>query len=497
MVAKKRASASPQSGESTLFVTAHRSAISIAVAAALGGAMALPAAAYAQDETDDGAMEEVVTYGKFRRSLVDAIDTKRNSSSIVEAISAEDIGKLPDSSIAESLARLPGLAGERRNGRTSGISVRGFKEDYVATTMNGRELLGIGDNRGVEYDLYPSEIISGVVVYKAPDASQTTQGIGGIVDLRTVRPLDANPYLVANANIEQNDLSSANPDFDDNGHRLALSFSDVFMDDTFGVALSVATTESPSQEQYFRGWGYPTESNGDAILGGHDSYVRSGILERDTIAGVIQYAPRDDLNITFDSLYIDFSEEKAFRGVEEGGAQWGTGNYTVTGSDNGIVTSGFFDDFRSVVRNDGERTNGKLLSAAINVEYDLDEDWGLTFDASYGDVEKAITNIESYSGVGRSGLTTQGPATGRTWTMGPTGAVYSAHPTVAAVDLTDFNTVLLAGPQAWGGSMQPLTQFQNAVASDGSTLQPPNAQDGFVNEPRFNEQLLTTRLEAG
>ncbi len=497
MVTKKRASASSDIGESTLSVIAHRSAISIAVAAALGGAIALPMAAHAQDDSDDGAMEEIVTYGKFRQSLVDAIDTKRNSSSIVEAISAEDIGKLPDSSIAESLARLPGLAGERRNGRTSGISVRGFKEDYVATTMNGRELLGIGDNRGVEYDLYPSEIISGVVVYKAPDATQTTQGIGGIVDLRTVRPLDSMPYLVANANIEQNDLSSANPDFDDNGHRLALSFSDVLMDDTFGVALSVATTESPSQEQYFRGWGYPSEGNGDAILGGHDSYVRSGILERDTIAGVIQYAPRDDLNITFDSLFIDFSEDKAFRGVEEGGAQWGTGNYTVTGSDNGLVTSGYFDDFRSVVRNDGERTKGQLMSAAINVEYDLDENWGLTFDASYGDVEKTITNIESYSGVGRSGLTTQGPATGRSWTMGPTGAVYSGHPTVAPVDLTDFNTVLLAGPQAWGGSMQPLTQFQNAVASEGSTLQPPNAQDGFVNEPRFNEQLLTTRIEAG
>lgn len=494
MVTKKRAGAASQTDDSSLFLTARRSAISVAVTAALGGAMAMPVAAVAQD--GDDVIEEVVTYGKFRKSLVDAIDTKRASSTIVEAISAEDIGKLPDSSIAESLARLPGLAGERRNGRTSGISVRGFKEDYVATTMNGRELLGIGDNRGVEYDLYPSEIISGVVVYKAPDATKTTQGIGGIVDLRTVRPLDESPYLVANANIEQNDLSSANPDFDDNGHRLALSFSNVLMDDTLGVALSVATTESPSQEQYFRGWGYPSEGNGDAILGGHDSYVRSGVLERDTLSAVIQFAPTDELDVTFDALYIDFSEEKAFRGVEEGGAQWGTGNYTVTDTNNGLVTSGYFDDFRSVVRNDGERLSGELLTAAVNIEYDLTDEWELGFDASYGDVSKEITNIESYSGVGRSGLTTQGPATGRTWTMGPTGAIYSDHPTVAPVDLTDFNTVLLAGPQAWGGSMQPLAQFQDAMASDGSILQPPNAQDGFINEPRFDEQLTTIRLDA-
>lgn len=494
MVTKKRDSVGPQSGDATLLMSARRNAVSMAVTAALTGAMAMPVTVHAQDDGDD-AIEEVVTYGKFRRSLVDAIGTKRDSQTIVEAISAEDIGKLPDSSIAESLSRLPGLAGERRNGRTSGISVRGFREDYVATTMNGRELLGIGDNRGVEYDLYPSEIISGVVVYKAPDATMTTQGIGGIVDLRTVRPLDNDPYVVVNANIEQNDLASANPDYDDNGHRLALSFSNTFVDDTLGVALSVATTESPSQEQHFRGWGYPSEGNGDAILGGHDSFVRSAVLERDTIAGVVQFDPTDELSITFDALYIDFSEEKALRGVEEGGAQWGTGNYTVTGSDSGLVTAGYFDDFLSVIRNDGERKEAELTSGAVNIKYDIN-DWTLGFDASYGDVDKIISNVESYSGVGRAGLTTQGQPTGRSWTMGGTGAVYGPHPSIAPVDLSDFNTVRLAGPQAWGGSLQPITAFQNAVASDGSILQPPNAQDGFVNEPRFNEQLLTVRLDA-
>ncbi len=468
----------------------------MAVTAAVTGAFALPGVALAQDTDEEGgAIEEVVTYGKYRRSLIDAIGTKRDSTTIVEAISAEDIGKLPDSSIAESLSRLPGLAGERRNGRTSGISVRGVREDYVGTRLNGRELLGIGDNRGVEYDLYPSEIISGVVVYKTPDATLTTQGIGGVVDLRTIRPLDAQSHLVFNANLEQNDLTSANPDFDDSGHRLAVSFSDTFADDTIGIALALATTESPSQEQHFRGWGYPSEGN-DAILGGHDSFVRSAVLERDTVTGVIQYDPTEDLSITFDALYIDFSEEKALRGVEEGGAQWGTGNYTVVSTDSGLVTEGYFDDFRSVVRNDGERTTGELTTAAVNLKYDLSDSWVLGFDASYGDVRKVITNIESYSGVGRSGLTTQGPATGRTWIMGPTGATYAPHPSIAPVDLADFNTVRLAGPQAWGGSLQPVSQFQDAVASDGSILQPFNAQDGFVNEPRFDEQLLTVKLDA-
>jgi iron complex outermembrane receptor protein len=462
----------------------------------------------AAEQTEEMVMEEVIVTGKFRASLISQIDTKRDNSSIVDAISAEDIGKLPDSSVAESLARLPGVSGERRNGRVSGISVRGFNENYVGTTLNGRELLGMGDNRGVEYDLYPSEIVSGMVVYKTPDATQMVKGIGGIVDIRTNRPLESDPYLVVNATYEQNDLDSANPDFDDNGYRLAASWSDVFANDTVGISLAIATTESPSQEQQFRGWGYPganannagegvSLSGGEAILGGHDSFVRSATLDRDTISGVLQWAPSDDLTVTLDALYIDFAEDKVFRGVEEGMAEWGTGNYTVTGVDSGFVTSANLDGgFRSVIRNDGEAKEAELTTVGLNVEWDLDDYWTVKFDGALSDTEKTITNIESYSGVGRANLLTQGPATARSWTMTPNGVMFAPHPTIPLVDLTDFNLVRLAGPQAWGGAMAPIQQFANQTLPDGSVIGPPQAQDGFVNNPYFDEELTTLRLEA-
>lgn len=485
-------------------VAGKRRPVAAAVAATLSGVMAMPLAANAQ-ESGEGVMEEVITYGQYRRSLVDAIGTKRDSSTIVDAISAEDIGKLPDSSIAESLARMPGLAGARVNGRTSGISVRGFKEDYVATTLNGRELLGIGDNRNVEYDLYPSQIVSGIVVYKSADASLATQGIGGTVDLRTTRPLDAGSVLAFTGTLEQNDLESANPDFDDGGHRLAFNFSDTFMDDRLGIALALATTESPSQEQHFRGWGYPTVDPANAgtgvsldgsetILGGHDSFVRSSSLERDTVAAVVQFEPVEDVTVTLDGLYIDFQEDKVFRGVEEGGAAWGTGNYTVTGVNNGLVTGGDLDGgFLSVIRNDGEFLTGELKTGGLNLEWNVGDDWQLGFDAAYSDVRKRISNIESYSGVGRAGTATQGGPTLRSWTMTPQGAVYGDVSGASMTDLSDFNLVRLAGPQSWGGSLQPVTQFQNSgVAGVG----PQQAQDGFVNEPDFNEQLTTIRLDA-
>ncbi len=486
----------------------RRSALSLAIA------LALPGAAWAQDAIDEEGpkdseqpvMEEVLVTGRFRASLIDSIETKRDNTSIIEAISAEDIGKLPDSSIAETLARMPGVSGERRDGRTSGISVRGFNENYVGTTLNGRQLLGMGDNRGVEFDLYPAEIVSGMVVYKTPDATLTTQGIGGIIDLRTYRPLDEERFLVVNALYEQNDLKSANPDFDDNGWRGSVSMSDVFANDTIGITLAYAHTDSPSQEQQFRGWGYPnanpanaasgvSASASDVILGGHDSYVRSATLKRDTIVGAVQFAPNDDLTITLDGLYIDFSDERVFRGLEEGLAEWGTGNYTITGVDNGLVTSADLNGgFKSVVRNDAERKDATLKEYGMNIEYQVGEQWIVRFDGAHSQVDKTITNAESYSGVGRPGLSTQGPATTRSWVMTPQGAVFSDFGT--PVDLTDFNLVKLAGPQAWGGGLAPVQQFAEVTLPDGSKIGPPQAQDGFVNQPIFDEKLTTLRLDS-
>ena len=138
--------------------------LSLAVSAAMFSSLSM-----AQDAAEGDV--EVISVSGIRGSLIRAQAVKMDNSSIVEAISAEDIGKLPDSSIAESLARLPGMSGERVGGRVSGISIRGFKEDFTGTSLNGRELIGIGDNRGVEYDLYPSEIMTGATIYKTTDLS--------------------------------------------------------------------------------------------------------------------------------------------------------------------------------------------------------------------------------------------------------------------------------------------------------------------------------------
>ncbi|WP_218310692.1 TonB-dependent receptor [Alteromonas antoniana] len=458
--------------------------------------------AMAQDtETDqvDESMVEVIQVSGIRGSLQRAQAIKMDNTSIVEALSAEDIGKLPDTSIAESLARLPGLAGERRNGRTSGISVRGFNENYVGTTLNGRELLGMGDNRGVEFDLYPTEIISNILVYKTPEAGMTTQSIGGSIDLQTVKPLTAESTMTINGTYEQNKEDALNPDFDDNGHRLSFNYVDQFADDTLGVALTIATMESPRQEQQSRIWGYAGVSpdaaaradvdipEGTVVQAGHDSFARSAMMERDSIATVIQWAPSDKLTLQFDGLYIDFLEDDARRGLEEGGPEFGVGSaYTVTEVQNGLATSGYYDGFYSVVRNDVRQQEAELTTLALNAEYLLNDNWTVNADISSGKVDKTITDVESYSGVGRAG-TDGRPLAARSWQMTSNGVVYSDHPTVDPVDLTDPSLIRLAGPQAWGPTI---------LNEDGDAVYFSDQQDGFVNKPVFEEELNTYRLDA-
>ncbi len=469
------------------------------------GFMALSLPALAEEAVDEKAKAEeraveVITVTGIRGSLQRAQAIKMSSNSIVEVLSAEDIGKLPDTSVAESLARLPGVTGERRNGRTSGLSVRGFNENYVGTSLNGRELLGMGDNRGVEYDLYPTEIISNVVVYKTPEAGLVSQGIGGTVDLQTVSPLNSDPVMVFNANFEQNKRDSANPDYDNDGHRFSFNFVDKFMDDTLGVALVFSSLETPRQEENFRGWGYADvgyescDSNGEncvkrkdsdgndvdpstKILGGHDSFSRSALLERDSIAAIVEYEPTDALKIQFDALYIDFNESDVRRGLEEGGPVWGGANFTATGIENGLVTSGVWDGFHSVVRNDARTQDSKLTTFGLNAEYALNDDWTVELDLSTGSVDKSIIDVESYSGVGRAGVNGR-PAAARSWQMTSTGAMYSGHPTLSGVDYTDESLIRLAGPQSWGAPI---------IGSD--------AQDGFVNRPEFEEDLDSVRFQ--
>lgn len=442
-------------------------AVSLALAVSTGNVCAQN-----QNDNENQSFEEIVVTGKFRASLIDSIQTKRNSKAIVEAISAEDIGKLPDSSIAEAISRLPGLAGQRLDGRTSSISIRGLGEDFSTATLNGREQVSISDNRGIEFDLYPSEIMSGVTIYKTPEASLMTQGIGGTINLHTIRPLDHERTVAINATLEQNGHDQLNPDADDSGWRGTLSYVDQFADDKIGIALALATMESPNQEERWNTWGFPSTADGDLVLGGAKPFVRSSTLDRDTIMAVAQFAPSDALRITADALYIDFSDEKILRGIEMPGA-WAQPTDVVSAQD-GLVTEGVWQDVRGQIRNDFERRDATLESFGLNAEFDVSESWTLVADASRGDVERDIWSLESYAGSGRSS-DPLAPSDDIAFSM--LGANEGARFT-PTLDYSDDSMFQLGGAQGWG----------NNITVNG------DAQDGFINLPHVDDRLNTYRL---
>ncbi len=211
-----------------------------------------------------------------------SIEIKRNESSIVEAISAEDIGKLPDSSIAESLTRLPGLAGQRVNGRVQVISIRGLAPDFSTTTLNGRQQASAGDNRAVEYDQYPSELINGAVVYKSSDVAIAGMGLSGTVDMRTIRPLaHGEQTLMFNLRGEKNSFDQLNSEISGNGWRGSASYIDQFADDTIGVAVGFAHMDTPTQVKHYKAWEW---NNVDNALAGTDNDKALGLVGEEVTA---------------------------------------------------------------------------------------------------------------------------------------------------------------------------------------------------------------------
>jgi iron complex outermembrane receptor protein len=280
--------------------------------------LAVGGAAHAQTapRTEEAQVDEVIVTG-IRASIANSIAAKARSTSIVEVISAEDIGKLPDVSIAESLARLPGLTVQRLDGRGQLISIRGLGPDFTTALLNGREQVTTGDNRGVEFDQYPSELLSGVTVYKTPDAQLIGQGLAGTVDLQTIRPLAfGRRAIAANARYEQNDIGALNSGSDDTGNRFSLSYIDQFADGTIGVALGYAHIESPYQSERYNSWGYPTTSTGAFIIGGAKPYVMSSNLQRDGFMGTVEFRPNDRFHSTIDAFYSEFQNTQILRGIE-------------------------------------------------------------------------------------------------------------------------------------------------------------------------------------
>ena len=425
-------------------------------------------------EAEDGeARLETITVKGIRGSIQSSLATKRNASSIVEAISAEDIGKLPDLSIADSLARLPGVTAQRVRGRAQQISIRGLGPDFSLALLNGREVVSAGNNRGVEFDQFPSELISQGVVYKTADATLAATGIAGAVDLRTVRPLDYTDRKInLSAKYTLNDNDQLNPDFDDDGYRFFGSYIDQNDAGTVGWSLGATIQSNPTQffSRELKTNQFQTSVDAGTGLVFPSDNPRFGVVSREferlSVAGALQFEPNDRWSTTIDGFYTDTEDSGIFRGVETPIASWANSSpqlTNITGT-SGFADSATFDPVNPILRTDEEGNEAEIWALGLNTSFDVTDRLTLTADVSASHLDRNDIDFESYAGTGRAGT---GAFDRLTFNFDEDGEYSIDHD----LDYTDPNVVLLTDPGGWG-------------------------QVGFIKEPKIDDELNQLRGEA-
>jgi iron complex outermembrane recepter protein len=342
----------------------------------------------------------------IRKGIESAISVKKNSDNIVESISAEDIGKLPDNSIAESIARLPGVAAQRVAGRAQVISVRGLSPDFATSLLNGRELVSTGDNRSVEFDQYPSELLASVLVYKTPDAGLVGQGLSGTLDMQTVRPLNfANQVVAVNARGTHNSLGSA-ANASANGNRLSASYIGQFANRTVGFALGYAHQKSPIQENQvgtYEPWktdARPGLPAGTYSTDGIKALRRTGEVKRDGVMATVEFRPSKTWTSVVD-LFHSKAEQTDTANQWEVNTQY-NGKFpcdpacvwTPTVNGNNTLTGGQLAGTYPLVRGMYNTRDDKIDAFGWNNKFKLGT-VSLNADVSYSKATRAEINLEN------------------------------------------------------------------------------------------------------
>ena len=372
----------------------------VAVAPIAGAAEAAADGPAATAGSPDDSSENVatVTVTGIRAAIESAISIKQDSNSIVEAISAEDIGKLPDTSIAESISRLPGLTSQRSDGRASDISIRGTGPEFATALLNGREQVSTGDNRSIEFDQYPSELISGVIIYKTPDASLVGQGLSGTIALQTMRPLEyGRRAIVLNVRAEKNSDAKLGSDSTNHGYRASFSYIDQFFDNTLGLTLGYARLDSPIVGREL-GMYDPWKTNADPKSGnlehatlpgnvwisdGIKSLASSGDNRRDGALATVEWRPNEQFSSTLDSFYTKNKLDNDRRSVEVN-----LGNYPGTNVFSNPVYAGdtlvgaTVSGLVPLARNFSYLTNDQIIQAGWNNKW-VAENWSVMGDVAW------------------------------------------------------------------------------------------------------------------
>jgi iron complex outermembrane receptor protein len=394
----------------------------------------LAAAGALAQNSEPPQLEEIVVSG-VRRSLQNAISTKREADVVVDAISAEDVGKFPTENVAESLQRVTGVQISRFRGEGQNVTIRGLPPGYTLVELNGHLIAnalgpsGSAGNisRNFDFTILPSEFVSKVEVFKTPSADMEEGGLAGTVVARTVRPLEIGKRKLA-ANIEEANESNRNQW----SPRASAFYTDVFADGMLGVSIGGAYTKRSTEtdehnitrdRRLTEGSTSPVKNldlNGNGTVETTNptkyAYVDSIFQEifredrtRKTLMGTVQFKPMEHLEFTADSFYgkMHLFSPRLTDLVRLGAAAKGPivagtsvidqrpGNSSAVGDNGNLVNAIESVETKGVdERGDGrtETRDADTMAVGLNGTYWTDNDFKVSTEVSWSRARQLMDN---------------------------------------------------------------------------------------------------------
>ncbi len=366
-----------------------------------------------KEKVEEVVIERIQITG-FQRSLFDALNAKRFADTVSEQISADDLGSLPDVSMADALTRLPGISAVRTGGQAAEINIRGMSGGFVATTFNGREQVSTNGERSIDFDQYPSELINSATVYKSSKASLVEGGIAGTVELETISPIDAeieNRFKI-NYRTAYNDRADEVHGADDKGNRFTVSYIDKYFEETLGFTVGYSRLEQASVATQFIGFAInntrdidklANDTNGpidnpdhEWISEGFELQHLGGVETRNAYMATIEWMPNDDFALKADFFTSRFDTDAFARGmrVKFSGSDASWNNTTLDGNTviGGNVNRTTDGQTRVEIVNDNNRDIDELTNFGLNAKWQITEDFNVNIDVSHSGTTSDFRN---------------------------------------------------------------------------------------------------------